>query len=79
MANTQIGYKPSWGATTWVYTSEIFSTDVRAHAVAIGAQTQAVISTILNQFFPLFLAACGFYTFFFFAGINILLFIGVWL
>lgn len=72
-------YKPSWGATTWVYTSEIFSTDVRAHAVAIGAQTQQVISTILNQFFPIFLANCGFYTFFFFAGINIILFIFVWL
>jgi MFS family permease len=72
-------YKPSWGATVWVYTSEIFSTDVRAHAVAMASQTQSVVSTILNQFFPLFLAKCGFYTFFFFAGLNIFLFLGTWL
>jgi hypothetical protein len=72
-------YKPTWGATVWVYTSEIFSTDVRAHAVAMSAQTQQIVNLILNQFFPLFLAKCGFYTFFFFAGLNIFLFLGVWL
>ncbi|WAO94459.1 Hypothetical protein NCS54_01204300 [Fusarium falciforme] len=70
-------YKPSWGATVWVYTSEIFSTDVRAHGVAIGAQSQSIASTILNQFFPSFLKNCGFYTFFFFVGVNALLVIGV--
>jgi Sugar (and other) transporter len=26
-------YKPSWGATTWVWTSEVFSMNVRAQAV----------------------------------------------
>lgn len=72
-------YKPSWGATVWVYTSEIFSTDVRAHGVAIGAQSQSIASTILNQFFPSFLKNCGFYTFFFFVGVNALLVIGVFL
>ncbi|KAH8746920.1 general substrate transporter [Diaporthe sp. PMI_573] len=70
-------YKPSWGATVWIYTSEIFSTDVRAHGVAIGAQSQSLASTILNQFFPIFLQKCGLYTFFFFVGINALLVIGV--
>ncbi|KAJ0426795.1 general substrate transporter [Aspergillus carlsbadensis] len=70
-------YKPSWGATVWVYTSEIFSTNVRAHGVAVGAQSQSVASTILNQFFPNFLANCGFYTFFFFVGVNALLVLGV--
>jgi MFS family permease len=63
-------YKPSWGATVWIYTSEVFSTDVRAHGVAIGAQSQSLASTILNQFFPQFLKDCGFYTFFFFVGVN---------
>jgi hypothetical protein len=72
-------YKPSWGATVWVYTSEIFSTNVRAHGVAIGAQSQSIASTILNQFFPNFLANCGFYTFFFFVGVNALLVVGVFL
>lgn len=72
-------YKPSWGATVWIYTSEIFSTDVRAHAIAVGAQTQSIASTILNQFFPTFLQNCGFYTFYFFFGINVLMIVGVWL
>lgn len=70
-------YKPSWGATVWVYTSDIFSTNVRAHAIGIASQSQSVISTILNQFFPTFLAKCGFYTFFFFFGTNALLTVGV--
>ncbi|KAH6871400.1 general substrate transporter [Thelonectria olida] len=70
-------YKPSWGATVWVYTSEIFSTDVRAHGVAVGAQSQSAASTILNQFSPVFLKNCGFYTFFFFVGGNALLVLGV--
>lgn len=72
-------YKPTWGATVWVYTADIFSTDVRAHAISMSAQTQSVVNTILNQFFPTFLANCGFYTFFFFAGMNAILFVGTWL
>ena len=55
-------YKPTWGATVWVYTSEIFSTNVRAHAVAMASQFQNVTQAVVNQFFPLFLAKCGFYT-----------------
>lgn len=73
-------YKPSWGATVWVYTSDIFSTNVRTHAIGIASQSQNVIATILNQFFPIFLAKCGFYTFLFFFGMNAVLALGViWL
>lgn len=28
-------YKPSWGATTWIWTSEIFSMNVRSQAVGM--------------------------------------------
>lgn len=66
-------YKPSWGATVWIYTGEVFSQNVRAHAVAMASQWQHVCSAIVSQFFPLFLQNCGFYTFFFFAGVNALL------
>lgn len=71
-------YKPSWGATVWIYTADIFSTSVRVHAIGINSQVQNVVSTILNQFFPTFMNNCGFYTFFFFFGTNAVLTIGVW-
>ncbi|KAK3203850.1 hypothetical protein GRF29_106g871128 [Pseudopithomyces chartarum] len=66
-------YKPSWGATVWIYTSEIFSMNVRAQAVGMCSQTQNVVNSIVQQFFPIFLKNCGWYTFYFFAGINVLL------
>ena len=31
-------YKPSWGATVWVYSSEIFSMQTRAAGVAMASQ-----------------------------------------
>ena len=40
-------YKPSWGATVWIWTSEIFSMNVRAQAVGMASQTQV---TILRMF-----------------------------
>ncbi|KAL5373957.1 hypothetical protein PMIN06_012167 [Paraphaeosphaeria minitans] len=66
-------YKPSWGATVWIYTSEIFSMNVRAQAVGMCSQTQNVVNSIVQQFFPIFLKNCSWYVFYFFAGINVLL------
>ncbi|KAJ4390898.1 hypothetical protein N0V93_004497 [Gnomoniopsis smithogilvyi] len=66
-------YKPSWGATTWIWTAEIFSMNVRAQAVGMCSQTQNVAQAVFNQFFPLFLAATGFKTFYFFMAVNICL------
>lgn len=71
-------YKPSWGATTWIWTAEIFSMNVRAQAVGMASQTQNVANAIVQQFFPTFLAKCGFYAFYMFAGINVLLAIFVY-
>jgi sugar porter (SP) family MFS transporter len=71
-------YKPSWGATVWIYTAEIFSMNVRAQAVGMCSQTQNVANSIVQQFFPLFLQNEGFYAFYMFAGINILLAAFVW-
>jgi MFS family permease len=53
-------YKPSWGATVWIWTSEVFSMNIRAQAVGMASQTQNVANSILQQFFPTFLANCGF-------------------
>ncbi|KAH8426067.1 putative MFS sugar transporter [Aspergillus melleus] len=66
-------YKPSWGATVWIWTSEIFSMNVRAQAVGMASQTQNVANAIFQQFFPIFLDNEGFYAFYMFAGINFLL------
>ena len=62
----------------WIYTAEIFSMNVRAQAVGMCSQTQNVANSIVQQFFPLFLQNEGFYAFYMFAGINILLAIFVW-
>jgi len=48
-------YKPSWGATIWIWTSEVFSMNVRAQAVGMASQTQNVVNSIVQQFFPTFL------------------------
>ncbi|KAF2088920.1 sugar transporter [Saccharata proteae CBS 121410] len=71
-------YKPSWGATVWIWTSEVFSMNVRAQAVGMASQTQNVANAIVQQFFPTFLDNCGFYAFYMFAGINALLALFVW-
>jgi MFS family permease len=65
--------KPSWGATVWIWTSEVFSMNVRAQAVGMASQTQNVANTIFQQFFPIFIDNEGFYAFYLFAGINFLL------
>lgn len=59
-------------------TSEIFSMNVRAQAVGMASQTQNVANLIVQQFFPTFLNNCGFYAFYMFAGINLLLAVFVW-
>lgn len=50
-------YKPTWGATTWIWTSEVFSMNVRAQAVGMCSQMQNVANTIFQQFFPIFLSS----------------------
>ncbi|KAG5771562.1 hypothetical protein H9Q73_012823 [Fusarium xylarioides] len=52
-------FKPSWGATVWIWTSEIFSMNIQ-------------------QIFPIFLSAKGFYAMYMFGAINVLLFAFVW-
>ncbi|RDW76988.1 hypothetical protein BP6252_05041 [Coleophoma cylindrospora] len=72
-------YKPTWGATVWVYTSEIFSMNVRSQAVGMCSQMQNVAQCIFNQFFPQFFANCGLKAFFFFMSTNMCLAAFVWL
>ncbi|KAH8883535.1 general substrate transporter [Thozetella sp. PMI_491] len=71
-------YKPSWGATVWIYTSEVFPLHVRAQAVGMSVQMQGIANTIFQQFFPTFYNNCGLKTFFFFMTTNILLAVFVW-
>ncbi|KAF1911884.1 general substrate transporter [Ampelomyces quisqualis] len=71
-------YKPSWGATVWIFTAEIFSMNIRAQAVGMCSQSQNVVNSIVQQFFPIFLKNEGFYAFYMFAGINFLLVLFTW-
>lgn len=71
-------YKPSWGATTWIWTSEVFSMNVRSQAVGMCSQMQNVAQCIFNQFFPTFYNNCGAKSFFFFMTTNIFLVFFVW-
>lgn len=66
-------YKPSWGAATWIWTSEVFSMNVRAQAVGMCSQMQNVANTVFQQFFPTFFTNTGLKCLFFFMGINFLL------
>ncbi|KAH7022952.1 general substrate transporter [Ilyonectria destructans] len=66
-------YKPSWGATVWMWTAEIFSANVRSQAIGMASQCQNVANTIFQQFFPTFLKKVGLKCLFFFMGVNILL------
>jgi sugar phosphate permease len=52
--------------------------NIRAQAVGMCSQTQNVANSIVQQFFPIFLENEGFYAFYMFAGINILLAVFVW-
>jgi hypothetical protein len=52
--------------------------NIRAQAVGMCSQSQNVVNSIVQQFFPIFLKNEGFYAFYFFAGINILLVAFVW-
>ncbi|KAJ9138474.1 General substrate transporter [Pleurostoma richardsiae] len=63
-------YKPSWGATVWIWTSEVFSMNVRAQAVGMCSQMQNVANTIFQQFFPKFLENEGLKCLFFFMSVN---------
>jgi MFS family permease len=42
-------YKPSWGATVWIWTSEIFSMNIRAQAIGMATQSQSISNTILRE------------------------------
>ncbi|KAH8552097.1 sugar transporter [Umbelopsis sp. PMI_123] len=66
-------YKPTWGATTWIYTSEMFPMNVRAVAVAVCSNTQNVAGAILAQAFPPMFATMGFKSFYVWVACNVVL------
>ena len=45
-------YKPGWGATVWIYSSEIFPMSVRGTAVSVCTNTQNVSNLVMAQAFP---------------------------
>ncbi|KAL1936801.1 hypothetical protein VTP01DRAFT_935 [Rhizomucor pusillus] len=71
-------YKPGWGATVWIYTSEIFPMSVRGIAVSICTNTQNVSNLIMAQAFPPMFTAMSFYSFYVWMGVNIVLVVLIW-
>lgn len=61
-----------------MWTAEIFSANVRTQAVGMASQSQNVANTIMQQFFPTFLANEGLKCLFFFMSVNICLAIFVY-
>ncbi|KAI9252953.1 MFS sugar transporter-like protein [Phascolomyces articulosus] len=71
-------YKPGWGATVWIYTSEIFPMSVRGTAVSVCTNTQNVSNLVMAQAFPPMFLAMGFYAFYVWMGVNFVLAFLVW-
>jgi nitrate/nitrite transporter NarK len=53
--------------------------NVRAQATGMASQTQNIANSIVQQFFPTLLNRTGFYCFYLFMAINIILAVFVWL
>ncbi|KAJ1538754.1 hypothetical protein HK405_013526, partial [Cladochytrium tenue] len=69
---------PTWGATVWIYTGEIFPVIVRAQANGIATQTQNVAGLALGYLFPVMLNAWNWKTFYFFLVVNVVASTIVW-
>jgi sugar transport protein len=61
-----------------MWTSEVFSMNIRAQAVGMCSQMQNVANTVFQQFFPTFLRNEGLRCLYFFMAINVCLFVFVW-
>jgi Sugar (and other) transporter len=52
--------------------------NVRAQATGMASQTQNIGNSVVQQFFPALLNSAGFYCFYMFMGVNMLLAVFVW-
>ncbi|KAG2181363.1 hypothetical protein INT43_008946 [Umbelopsis isabellina] len=73
-----VTFGPSWGASVWIVTTEIFPMNVRAQLVGISSQFQNIGSLALSQAFPTMFADLSYKSMFVFAGFNIFMAIIVW-
>ncbi|KAI8578369.1 hypothetical protein K450DRAFT_301189 [Umbelopsis ramanniana AG] len=73
-----LAFGPSWGASVWIVTTEIFPMNVRAQLVGISSQFQNIGSLALSQAFPTMFTKLSYKSMFVFAGFNIFMAIVVW-
>ncbi|KAI8071714.1 general substrate transporter [Gongronella butleri] len=73
-----LAFGPSWGASAWIVTVEVFPMNVRAQLVGISAQFQNIGSLALGQAFPVMFANLKFYSLYIFAGFNVFMAIVVY-
>ncbi|KAI7846717.1 general substrate transporter [Circinella umbellata] len=70
-------YKPGWGATVWIYSSEIFPMSVRGTAVSICTNTQNVSNLVMLKHSS-HVYRNGFYALYVWMGVNFVLAVIVW-
>jgi MFS family permease len=74
-----IGYSLGLGPAAWVYSSEIFPTEVRARGLNFAASGGSIGSILVSQIWPLGIARFGSGIYFFFALVNLICVPVIWL
>ncbi|KAI9151476.1 ASD-3 ascus development protein 3 [Paramyrothecium foliicola] len=74
-----IGYSLGLGPAAWVYSSEIFPTEVRARGLNFAASGGAIGSILVSQIWPLGIARLGSGIYFFFTLVNFICVPLIWL
>ncbi|CAK1366214.1 High-affinity hexose transporter HXT6 [Cercospora beticola] len=72
-------YQFSWGPVPWPYTAEIFPSRIREIGTSTGVATQWLFNFLFSLVTPYMIAAWGSYTFLFYACLDIIMAIGVFL
>jgi MFS family permease len=73
-----MGYSLGLGPAAWVYSSEIFPTEVRARGLNFAASGGSIGSILVSQIWPIGIAKLGSGVYFFFAVVNFICVPTIW-
>ncbi|KAJ5675501.1 hypothetical protein N7462_008398 [Penicillium macrosclerotiorum] len=72
-------YQFGWGPLPWPYTTEIFPSRIREIGSSVAVSSQWLFNFLFSLVTPYMIKSWGVYTFLFYAGLDIIMAIGVWL
>ncbi|KAJ5630285.1 general substrate transporter [Penicillium longicatenatum] len=72
-------YQFSWGPIPWPYTTEIFPSRIREIGSSVAVSSQWLFNFLFSLTTPYMISAWGTYTFIFYAGLDIIMAISVFL